>query len=154
MNPKVILLAMSIATASGCSNENDSIPPLAQANTEASILGLWSLVPLDNELVDSGSAFFEITGDQINYFLYNGDNEVASANCYTRDSQALNRLSGDNYLIGNGDVENTITATPEELTITFIDALDDDSDGDVNETIVERFPRITNIDVIDLNICS
>ena len=37
--------------------------------------------------------------------------------------------------------------------ISFIDVEDDDGDGNTTEEIVEIFPKVENINVIDLNPC-
>jgi len=155
MNYVLFGLTLTILATSGCggSKSNTQVssatPPVGEAQMDTDILGLWDLNPLAGE---GDNAYMEIRDDRITYFYYQGNQGAASRNCYIVDAVALTKLGGSSYLLRG--YQNEITVVDNAVTFTFVDVADDDGDGDKSETLVEQFPRVENVSVVDLIPCA
>ena len=150
MKYQSLIFSVILVVNAGCSDGN-STPVVGSAVPDNSILGLWNLNP--TAVGNDESAFFEVTSESIVYYTYQGENSEGSKNCYAIDSEQLEHVAGSTFFFVDRDLQSNIQATQDSLTISFIDEADDDGDGDTNEEIVEMFPRVENINSVDLIPC-
>lgn len=146
--PVLVLLSGLVAACSG----DDSTTRQGLEAVPGEIVGLWDLSAGGDE------AFMKITTDArvIYWQMFDGAGEAAS-NCYRVDTFPLRPLGGDEYLLqqeSERPVEpTTIVQDGSELVFRFVDTLDDDDDGDVEEIVEERFRRAEGLSSIDFNVC-
>lgn len=150
MRCKYLVFALILASQASCSSDSGA-PDAGFAVPDNSIPGLWNLNP--SAAVGEEQAFFEITNENIIYYVYQGSNGEFGENCYDVDSEPLELVTGSIFTIGDRDLQSDIQVSEGTLMISFVDVEDDDGDGDTTEEIVEIFPRVENINVIDLNPC-
>lgn len=140
-------------------------PPLLGLRSVGPVAGLRDTTEVSNGLEDISFTQISENGD-ITLFDFQQDDVGNGDNCYLIDSGAsvLEQISDSTFVntfYDNPDVNcDVLTDTLElsfdadgTLEITSIDELDQDNDGDTDDTITETFPDVAGISTIDLIPC-
>jgi len=142
MKTKLLALALTVVTATGCSGSNNSTPT-------NHALGLWQAISgtdedigeLNGGALESNSAYLEITEDQ--YIVHTPDR---LSNCYNTFSLSIEHISGNLYLVDGVPSEKselTLKASESNLTTSIS-----------SETQSYEYVRVVNISSQDFNFCT
>ena len=148
--PVLVLLSGFVGA---CSDDGD---PAVQPRLEAAqggIIGLWDLSAEGDEL------FMEITDDdRLIYWQTPEVTDGGASNCYYAETYSILPLGEDRYVLqqesGDSNEPTTIVRDGPELVFSFVDRLDDDDDGDVEEVVEERFQSAEGLSSADFNVCT
>lgn len=152
--PTAFLSILLLAACSSGSNSGDQATPLAaQAESENLILGLWDIVPVFDEDVESDgeidlyAEYFEITDDSFIFYITDG-----MSNCYEADRLPLTHISDNAYMINLEGSELAEFSDENQAVVNY--EVTDSTLFVSDESTTAEFARVINISSQDFNSCT